>query len=111
VRGTNYKLAFYLMQILAWLVTSSNDPEKYSATVKGALGLVLAWFLQISPLVCGAHIVCIDSTVLQSAVQTTGNIVYFALSLISGVVFLFGLCRKVWLGRFSAYIPPEVPNV
>lgn len=99
------------MQILSWLVTSSADPEKYSATAKGALGLVLAWFLQISPLVCGAHIVCVDPTVLQSAVQTIGNIIYFGLSLISAGVFLFGLGRKLWLGRFSAYQAPAPTTV
>lgn len=93
------------MQILTWLVTSSSDPDKYSAMVKGALGLALAWFLQISPLVCGAHIVCVDANVLTSAVQTIGNIVYFGLSFISAIVFMFGICRKIYLGRFSAYAP------
>ena len=95
------------MEILKWLVTSSADPNKYSATVKGALGIGVAWLLQISPLTCAAHIVCFDPTVLSSVVQTAGNIVYLGLSLISAVVFLFGLARKIYLNRFSAYpLPP-----
>ena len=90
------------MQFITWLVTSSSDPEKYSATAKGALGLLLAWFLQISPLVCGAHIVCIDPNILTTVFQTLGNVVYFGLSFISAVVFIFGAVRKIYLGRWSA---------
>jgi hypothetical protein len=98
------------MEILKWLVTSSADPNKYSSAVKGALGLAVAWFLQISPLVCGAHIVCLDTNVLSGIVQTIGNLVYFGLSFVSAVVFLFGMGRKIYLGRFSSYTPAEVPN-
>jgi hypothetical protein len=69
--------------------------------------LGVAWLIQISPLVCAAHLICFDPSVLDSIMQTVDNIVYFGLSLISAAVFLFGLCRKIWLNRFSAYpLPP-----
>jgi hypothetical protein len=76
------------------------------------LGLVVAWLLQVSPLVCAAHLICFDPTVLDSVVQTAGNIVYFGLSLISALVFLYGLGRKIWLNRFSAYpiSPANLPQ-
>jgi hypothetical protein len=34
--------------------------------------------------------------------------VYLGLSLISAGAFLFGLARKIWLNRFSAYPLPPV---
>jgi hypothetical protein len=65
------------------------------------------WIIQISPLVCAAHLICIDPNVLDSIVQTVGNIVYLGLSFVSAVAFLFGLGRKIWLNRFSAYPLPQ----
>jgi hypothetical protein len=100
------------MEIIKWLVTSSADPTRYSATVKGALGFGVAWLLQLSPLVCGAHLICVDPQVLDSVVQTIGNIVYFGLSLISAALFLWGLGRKIWLNRWSSYqvAPADLPT-
>lgn len=100
------------MEIIKWLVTSSADPTKYSAMVKGTLGLGVAYVIQLSALTCGYAIFCVDPSLLQSVVQTIGNIVYFGLSLISAVVFLYGLGRKVWLNRFSAYplAPAKLPQ-
>ena len=95
------------MEFIKWLVTSSANPEKYSSLVKGALGLAAAWLLQLSPLVCGAHIICVDPQLIDSIVQTIGSIVYLGLSLVSAVAFLFGVLRKLWLNRWSAYpLPP-----
>ena len=48
----------------------------------------------------------VDPNVLESVAQMIGNIVDFGL-LIIAVVFLFGLCRKIWLIHFRAYpLPP-----
>lgn len=71
-----------------------------------------AWLLQVSPLICGAHLTCIEPQVLDSVVQTIGNIVYLALSLVSAVAFLWGLGRKIWLNRWSAYpvSPANLPT-
>ena len=95
------------MEIIKWLVTSSADPARYSAMVKGALGLGVAWLIQLSSLTCGLNLICLEPQVLDSAVQTIGNIVYLGLSLVSSIAFLWGLGRKVWLNRWSAAnIPP-----
>lgn len=91
------------MNVLKWFVTSSADPTRYSLAVKGAVGLAVAWLIQISPFICAAAIICLDPTVLQSVVQTSGTIVYDVLSLISACAFLYGIARKVYVGRFSAY--------
>jgi hypothetical protein len=74
--------------------------------VKGALGLGAAWLIQLSGITCGAFLICVDATLVQSAVDTIANIVYLALSLISAGMFLWGLGRKMWLNRWSAYQTP-----
>ena len=95
------------MEIIKWIVTSSADPTRYSVMVKGALGMGAAWLLQLSPLTCGLHLICVEPAVLDSAVQTIGNIVYLGLSLVGAIAFLWGLGRKIWLNRISAYqVPP-----
>jgi hypothetical protein len=93
-----------LMETLKWLVSSSADSNNYSLMVKGTLSLSAAYLLQLLPILCGFHIVCIsvDGNVLTSAVDTIANIVYLGLSLVGGVAFLWGLCRKIWFNRFSA---------
>jgi len=46
-------------------------------TVKGALNLGVAYLLQFLPILCGFRIIClsVDGSVLNSAVDTIGNIV------------------------------------
>jgi hypothetical protein len=96
------------MEFIKWLVTSSADPTKYSLMVKGVLSMWAAWVIQALPITCGLHLICVDQTVLMSAVETMGNIVYLGLSLIGAVYFLWGLGRKIWLNRISAYeLPPS----
>jgi hypothetical protein len=102
------------MEILKWLVTSSADPSEYSLMVKGALSLGAAYLLQLLPVLCGFHVIClsVDGNVLSSAVDTIANIVYLGLTLVGAVAFLWGLLRKAWLNRFSAYpiSPANLPR-
>jgi hypothetical protein len=100
------------MNLFKWAITSSSDPEKVSLTLKASLALWAAYFLKLSPVLCGFQIICIsvDGDVLTSAINTTANIVYLALSLVGSVAFLIGLGRKVWLGRWSSFVPKDVPN-
>lgn len=99
------------MEFIKWLVTSSADPQRYSMTVKGALSLWAAWVIQFLPITCGFHLICVDQTVLMTAVDTIGNIVYLGLSLLGAVQVLVGLGRKAWLNRVSAYAsaPDNLP--
>jgi len=97
------------MNIINWVLTSSSDPNKYSLTIKGALSMGAAYVLQLLPVLCGFHVLCwsVDGSVLSSAIDTVTNIVYLALSLVGSVAFLWGLGRKIWLNRWSAYqVPP-----
>jgi hypothetical protein len=57
-------------------------------------------------------LLCIDTSVLSSVVDSVANIVYLGLSLIGACQFLYGLGRKIWLNRISAYpVPPaNVPT-
>jgi hypothetical protein len=99
------------MEFIKYLVTSSADPQSYSLMVKGALMGIAAYLLQLLPILCGLAIVClsVDGNVLTSAVDTVANIVYLGLSLIGSIAFLWGLGRKMWLNRWSAYQTPPPP--
>jgi hypothetical protein len=101
------------MEFIKWLVTSSADPTKYSLMVKGALSMWAAWAVQALAVTCGFHLLCVDTSVLSTAVDTVSNIVYLGLSLVGALAFLYGLGRKVWLNRVSAYqVPPaNLPTV
>ena len=95
------------MEFIKWLVTSSSDPQEYSLMVKGVLSMWVAWIIQALPVTCGFHLLCVDASVLSTAVDTVTNVVYLGLSLIGALAFLYGLGRKVWLNRISAYgLPP-----
>jgi hypothetical protein len=61
----------------------------------------------------GMLLVSVDGSVLNTAIDTVANIVYMGLSLIGAVAFLWGLGRKAWLNRWSAYqLPPaNLPTV
>jgi hypothetical protein len=93
------------MNLLKWLVTSSANAQKYSLMVKGVLMFGVAKLIALMPVLCGFHIACIavDGTLLSSAVDTIANIVYLGLSLIGSLAFLYGLARKLWNGRWSAF--------
>src|SRR5215212_7048485 len=45
-----------------------------------------AWLIQISGFTCGAFLICVDATLLQSVVETIAHIVYLGLSLVCGAV-------------------------
>jgi hypothetical protein len=102
------------MQFIKWLVTSSADPSRYSLMVKGALGMGVAYLLKALAITCSVGLYCLslDTNVLSGAVDTIGSIVYFSLSLIGALAFLYGLGRKMWLNRWSAYqvAPADLPT-
>jgi len=101
------------MEFIKWLVTSSADPQRYSLAVKGALSLGVAWLIKLAGITCGIALICLsfDADVLMSAVDTIANIVYLALTLVGAAWTLWGLLRKAWLNRWSAYgiVPKNLP--
>jgi hypothetical protein len=40
--------------------------------------------IQLMPITCGLHLICLDTTVLPSVVETIANLAYLALSLVGG---------------------------
>jgi hypothetical protein len=53
-----------------------------------------------------------DGSVLNTVVDTIANLVYLGLSMVGAAAFLWGLARKIWLNRWSAYqvAPANLPT-
>lgn len=75
------------------LITSSSDPKALSLTVKGILTALLPIVIALSG---------IDEATANGILDTIVNIVFYGSSLLSALVTLYGLLRKVKLGRWSA---------
>ena len=75
------------------LFTSSADPKALSLTVKGILTAIL-------PIVI--VLLGIDEATANGILDTIVNIVFYGSTLLSALVTLYGLLRKVRLGKWSA---------
>lgn len=82
------------MNIIKWLITSSADPHKISLTVKGILValapaamLFLGW----------------TDADITTLTESVGNIAFWGLSIVSGIQVVWGLIRKIDLGRWSSF--------
>ncbi len=78
--------------LLAWLVTSSANPEQTSLTVKGALMFALPFIM---------HLTGIDQ---EAANTLVGGIVAFVnatLALVGSAVAIYGVLRKIKLMRWA----------
>ena len=74
-------------------LNSSTDPNKLSLTVKGLLTAILPILITVSGL---------SQTDATSFVDLITNLVFWSSSLFSGALTLYGLLRKISLGRWSA---------
>lgn len=75
------------------LIRSSTDPKALSLTVRGIL---------VSVLPIAIAVLGIDEAVANGIVDAVVNLVYYGASLVSVVMTLYGLIRKVKLKRWSA---------
>lgn len=92
----------YLSQFWTWLVTSSKDPIQTSLTVKGFLVWIVGIVMQVAPAVCMiAASLCIDTTQLNPLVDAITSFVRGALELVGIGIMIFGILRKIKLGRWS----------
>lgn len=102
------------MNFIKWLVTSSADPAKYSLALKGALKVGAAYLFQALSITCALHIAClnVDNGLVEQIIETTAAIAYLVLSLWGAGQVLWGLLRKAWLNRWSAYggAPANLPT-
>jgi hypothetical protein len=93
------------MNFIKWLVTSSADPTKYSATIKGTGYMLVAWAISLFGVTCSFHIVCVqaDGDSLRTVVDTVATITQGILLVVGGIHFLAGFIRKLYYDRWSAY--------
>jgi len=80
-------------KIVAWFVTSSQDPKKLSLTVKGAL-------LAVAPFVM--YFTGFTDADFNQFVEAIVAFVFAATTAVSALQIAFGLLRKVKFGRWSA---------
>lgn len=81
------------MNFLNWLVTSSADPSKLALTVKGLL-------MAVAPLLILAF--GINDVDYGATVNAIVSLIVGGGGIISAVVTLYGLSRKITLGKWSA---------
>lgn len=75
------------------LIMSSADATKYSTTFKGfALGLV--------PLIMMVTGMTVDDT--EGLINAIEKLIFFGTALIASAQVVYGLVRKLYLGRWSA---------
>lgn len=77
----------------SWLVTSSENPQNVSLTVKGALGTLISVIVVIAPLLHWG--IGIDQ--LNNVANIIVQIIGYALGIISVIATIAGLARKLWL--------------
>jgi len=75
------------------LIKSSADPKALSLTVKGVLTALLPVFIAFS----GA-----DEATANGILDLIVDVTFYGSALVSTVVTLYGLLRKLKLGRWSA---------
>lgn len=78
-------------------MNSSEDPARYSLTVKSAGLLMIPTVLNIIGTACSFGIFCADlnSESLSAAVNAASQVVSGLLYIVGGVLFLFGFARKL----------------
>jgi hypothetical protein len=94
-----------MKDIFNWFITSSADPKKTSLFVKGAIVSAGAFVVQAVSVACGLGLYCIGIT--SETVNEFAGIMEaltFALMIIIGSIWtLWGLLRKIKVGRWSAH--------
>jgi sulfite exporter TauE/SafE len=76
------------------LIVSSTDPHKVSMTVKGLL-------VAIAPL--AMIIFGINDADFNAVIEALVNVVFLGTQLLSALLIVVGLVRKLFAGRWSAY--------
>lgn len=90
-----------------WFVTSSADPLKTSLAVRGALVVGVGFVTDLAPSVCAIiSAFCFDTAILNPIVDAIVNIVSSTLQIVGSGLLLFGVLRKIKIGRWSAIPRP-----
>lgn len=95
-----YYIKYYAGLAWVWLVNSSADPSKYSMAVKFALLGLVPYVLQATALACGFGLphgcITLDQNALAAVVEALSNIVFWVLSILSALGFVYGFIRKLY---------------
>lgn len=93
-----------MKELWNWLITSSADPEKTSATVKGFLKLFVGQIAQALSAACSVGIYCMAGNLdwLNNIIDLVGLIVFGVLTTWGAIQALYGIARKVHFGRWAA---------
>lgn len=83
-----------MKNFITWLVTSSADSEKYSLTIKGLL-------VSIAPI--AIIVLHLNTGDYGSLVDAISSVIFYGGSIISAIVTVIGLIRKIDVGHWSAY--------
>ena len=67
-----------------WLVVSSKNSNKWSLTMKSLIPLLVLWSVS-------------DTETLTNLGGSVGNLVVLIGQVVSGVMTVYGFCRKIWL--------------
>lgn len=84
-------------KILDFLLISSKDPSKWSASFKFALLGIIPVFLHVVGTACNFGLYCIgvDADSLNQMVNVLSMIVFYVLSLISSIGFVITFIQKI----------------
>jgi hypothetical protein len=93
-----------MKNFINWLITSSADPENTSLALKGILTVIGGYIVNIASIACSVGIYClpITATWLTDMIGAIITGVHAGLLLTGAALTLFGLVRKLILGRWSA---------
>jgi len=82
-----------------WVVRSSADPKKTSLTIRAAGLALIPTAISILSTACGFGLVClgVDAQGLNEVVETVASIIEAVLIVLSGLLFLAGFLRKLFL--------------
>ena len=86
-----------LSNVLKWVLVSSADPSKFSATLKFALLGIIPGAMSVMGLACGFQLVCVNVTAsdLTTVVNEFSQLVFLILSVVSIVGAIWGFARKL----------------
>lgn len=82
----------WLNTLVRWIVISSQDPSEISLTIKGVLVGVIPYLMILIGL---AHL-NVGQDQLSTIVDGACTLIQDALMLVSAVMTVYGLVRKVW---------------
>lgn len=92
-----------MKRLIGWLTTSSSDPLKTAASVKGALKIGFAYLTQTLTSLCTLGVFCVagDITWANEAIEVAGAFTAGVLYIWGAVESAYGLYRKASLGRWA----------